>query len=165
MIEKGEKKVYNHHSYEAFMMITMKRVFLLALILIIGLSGCAGRKKVKPTEDSITARNALNAVSIIRDAYVRKEKKIMGEKVAEPLAEEIVRTMTFDETDLSFTTRFIRITAEQVMVQLNWQGIWTAGGNKAEDRGSGTLVFQRGTMKLSQVEGDNPFIAPGSGTE
>jgi hypothetical protein len=160
MIEKVKEKVYNHHSYGVSGMITFKRACLLLLLVpLLGLSGCAA-DRVKPSEDSIIARKALNSASIIRDAYIQKEEGIIRENVEVPLSGDIVRMMKFDRAELSFKARFITITASQVLVKLNWHGTWTTGGNDLQDRGSGTLVFHRDTMKLGQVDGDNPFQIP-----
>jgi hypothetical protein len=158
MIEKVKEKVYNHHSHGVLRMITVKRTCLL-LVLLMGLSGCAA-DRVKPSEDAITARNALNAINTIRDAYTRKDEGIIGENVEEPLSVEMVRMLTFDRAELSYKARFITITASQVLVKLNWQGTWTTGGDELQDRGSGMLVLNRDTMKLAQVDGDNPFQIP-----
>jgi hypothetical protein len=158
MIEKVKEKVYNHHSYGILEMITVKRICLL-LVLLLGLSGCAG-DRVKPSEDSMIARNALESVNAIMDAYTRKEEAVIREKAVAPLSDDIVRMLTFDRAELSFNARFIHITASQVSVKLNWQGRWTAGGDELQDRGSGTLVLDRDTMRLAKVEGDNPFQLP-----
>ena len=138
----------------------MKRAFLLALILLLAFAGCASKKEVKLSEGSVTARNAISAVDAIKDAYIKKDRAAIHDKVESGLSDEIIDGLTFDSADISFTIRMIKISALKVMVHLNWHGTWMTGGSEARDRGVGVLVFNKDTIKLSQVDGDNPFSTP-----
>ena len=138
----------------------MKRSFLLVLILLIISTGCSYKKEVKLSEESVTARNAISAVDAIKDAYIKKDRAAIHDKVESGLSDEIIDGLTFDSADISFTIRMIKISALKVMVHLNWHGTWMAGGSEARDRGVGVLVFNKDTIKLSQVDGDNPFSTP-----
>lgn len=138
----------------------MKRAFLLILILLIISTGCAVKEEVKLSEESVTAQNAISAVDAIKDAYIKKDRVAIHEKVDTGLSDDILNGLTFDSADMSFTVRMIKISALKVMVHLNWHGTWITGGSEARDSGVGVLVFNKDTMKLSQVDGDNPFSTP-----
>ena len=143
----------------------MKRAILLTLILLFISAGCAVKEEVKLSEESVTARNAISAVDAIKDAFIKKDRAAIHENVEPGLSDEILNGLNFDSADLSFSVRMIKISAFKVMVHLNWHGTWMSGGSETGDRGVGVLVFNKDTMKLSQVDGDNPFHYPGSGTE
>jgi len=143
----------------------MKRAFLFILILLITSTGCAVKEEVKLSEESVTARNAISAVDAIKDAFIKKDRAAIQEKVESGLSYEILNGLTFDSADMSFTVRMINISSLKVMVHLNWHGTWITGGSEARDRGVGIMVFNKDTMKLSQVDGDNPFHFPGQDTE
>ncbi len=122
--------------------------------------GCAVKEKVKLSEDAVMVRNAISTVDAIKDAYAKKSRIIIQEKVESGLSDEILKGLTFETADLSLTIRMVRISANNIMVHLNWQGTWIAGGNEVRDRGIGIMVFKKDTMKLSQVDGGNPFQMP-----
>jgi hypothetical protein len=46
------------------------------------------------------------------------------------------------------------------MISLNWQGSWIVAGETRKNRGAGKLIFQKDTMKLVKIDGDNPFALP-----
>jgi hypothetical protein len=137
----------------------MKRAFLFAMMFLFISTGCAVKEEVKLSEESVTARNAISAVDAIKDAFIKKDRDAIHEKVESALSDEILNGLTFDSVDLSYTVRMIKISALKVMVHLNWHGTWMSGGNEARDRGVAILVFNKDTMKLNQVDGDNPFSA------
>jgi hypothetical protein len=141
----------------------MNRIYAFLLIILIISPGCGGKEKVKPSADSETAQNALLAVDTVKNAYLNKEEGVLLENLEPGLSDEILKGLSFEEAELSFNPRLIRITASSVMVQLNWQGQWVVGNKTLRNRGSGTLVLNRETMKLKQVDGDSPFVIPLSG--
>lgn len=143
----------------------MKRAILFTFILLFMSAGCAVKEEVKLSEESVTARNAISAVDAIKDAFIKKDRVAIHEKVESGLSDEILNGLTFDSVDMSFTVRMIKISALKVMVHLNWHGTWITGGSEARDRGVGILIFDKDSMKLSQVDGDNPFHFPGAGAE
>ena len=140
----------------------MKNVytFLFVLIAVISIS-CEGKEKVKPSADSLLTVEAIDRLEIIKNAYQGKDAGTLQSRIDTKLAESILKNLGFEKAELSFTPRMIRITDVSVIVNINWQGIWRiAQDNKLENRGLATLVLQRESLKLIEIDGDNPFAIP-----
>ncbi|MBI5741998.1 MAG: hypothetical protein HZA16_14935 [Nitrospirae bacterium] len=135
--------------------------FLLPLLLIISvISGC-GKEKVKPSADSLLTAEAVNRIEVIRSAYQGKDSPALKNMTEEKLADEIFRGLNFEKAELLFTPKFVRITGEFIFVSLNWRGVWqTVKSRSLENRGTADLVLQRENLKLTRIEGDNPFVVP-----
>jgi len=120
-------------------------------------AGC-GKDAVKPSEDSILAQGALRSLERMREAYEAKDLDAL-KALAEPaLILGPDERLDFDTVSLSFSTpRIIKITGDHVTVSVNWQGEWEQNGVTKKDRGSGSFIFQKDSMRLIQVDGDNPF--------
>jgi len=144
----------------------MKKIYIILLLFVFIFSyGCSGKDHVKPSADSLLAKEAFNRIEMIKKAYESKDTGSLREHVQADLFEGIQDNINFDKAEMSFTPRMIRITGETVIVNMNWQGLWwLANGRKVENRGTGNLVLQRDTLKLVKIEGDNPFSIPSSTT-
>lgn len=122
--------------------------------------GC-GKDAVRPSEDSQLATGALDRIEVIRSAYLIKDTGILQQQLDAKLAEDILKNISFNTAELSFTPRMVRITDEAIIVSLGWQGAWQLEKDKKlENRGVANLVLHRESMKLMQLEGDNPFLVP-----
>ena len=139
---------------------TVKKIYAFFLIFLLIASGCAGKDKIKQSADSVTAQNALSAVDLIKDAYLKKDEGVLREKLEPALSDKVINELSFDKAELSFTPRMIKIKDSSVMVHVNWQGEWTVNGRTLKDRGVSALVFKKDTMKLSQIDGDKIFHVP-----
>ncbi|MBI5050700.1 MAG: hypothetical protein HZC11_07510 [Nitrospirae bacterium] len=138
----------------------MKKFYvILILITAFVFSGC-GKDQVKPSADSLTAKEALRIMDVIKTAYEGKDQDALRENLSPELAASVIDGLFFEKAELSFTTRLVKITDSAVMVNLNWNGMWVIKNKTLKDIGSGVLVFQSRTMKLVQIEGDNPFHTP-----
>ncbi|MBI5098733.1 MAG: hypothetical protein HZB30_05795 [Nitrospirae bacterium] len=145
----------------------MKKIYtiLFVLLAVIGIS-CEGKEKVKPSADYLLTTEAINRLEIIKNAYQEKDAGTLQRQIDTKLAESILKNLNFEKAELSFTPRMLKITDVSVIVNINWQGIWRiAQDKKLENRGSANLALQRDTLKLIQVEGDNPFQIPKLGSE
>lgn len=136
----------------------MKRVLLIIFILSLTIAGCTGKKEIKLSEEALIAQKAIQNVEAIKDSYVRKDRQEIGDQVEESLSDEILASLTFDTADLSFTVRLVKISTSQVMVHLNWHGTWWRKGLETVGSGVGIMVFNKDSMKLSQIDGDSPFL-------
>jgi len=132
---------------------------LLLLISFISL-GC-GKDKVKPSEDSVLAQNALRSIEQIKEAYETKDLASVTGLTDSGLLRKIEKELNFGKAGLSFSTpRVITISSSHVNITLNWQGTWEIGGVTRTNRGSSSFVFLKDSMQLVQIEGDNPFSIP-----
>ena len=129
----------------------------MALTLIF--SGCGGKEKIKPSDDSRLAIEAFDSIYIIKAVYQDRHASALKKRLAPELAESITANLLFEKAELSFTPKIVRIKDSSVIVNLNWQGTWrTAKEEKLKRRGTANLELEKGTMTLLRIDGDNPFI-------
>ncbi len=139
---------------------TVNKIYALLIVFLLIAAGCAGKDKVKQSADSVTAQNALSAVDLIKDAYLKKDEGVLREKLEPALSVAVINEFSFEKADLNFTPRMIKIKDSGIIVHINWQGEWTVNGRTLKDRGVSALVFNKDTMKLIQIDGDNIFHVP-----
>jgi hypothetical protein len=109
----------------------------------------------------MAASDAIHNLSVIKEAYEAKNEIALHSHADSLLADNIIKYFYFEKAKLDFTPRLVRLTDAAVKVNLNWQGTWTFENDKEVTRsGVGNLVFHKETMKLTLVEGDNPFLTP-----
>lgn len=138
-----------------------KNYIVLPLLLVIFSFGCTGKESVKPSADSLLAKEAVNRIDIIKNAYEAKDTGILRNQIHADISESVLKNIQFEKAEMSFSPRMVRITGETVIVNLNWKGLWRfAQDKKYENRGLANFVLQRDTLKLIQIEGDNPFSIP-----
>jgi len=138
----------------------MKPVYIILLIGALLIPGC-GKDKVKPSEDYLLSQKVYESMNTIKDAYLSKSSSTLKNRVEDSLSESIINAMTFKKAELTINQKLIRITDDTVKVSASWQGTWWLSGNREfQNRGIADLIFQRDTLKLSGITGDNPFILP-----
>lgn len=139
----------------------MKKIFSLLLLLVLMSLSC-GKDNVKPSADSLAATEVMNVIEAIREAYEVKNYIVIQNHMDAELADSVKKYLYFENARLDLTPRFVRLTDTSVVVNLNWQGKWGFANNKDVTKGgAGNLVFHKETMKLTSIEGDNPFLTPG----
>lgn len=142
----------------------MRRIFLTVLLLLLPamiISGCSRKEEVKPSDDSIITVNVLDRIERVRTAYEARSVAAVEQQVEPNLLKDMENELFFESAHLVFPTpRLVRITDDQVRVLQNWQGEWVVSGKTIKNRGVSTFVFQKDTMMLMRIEGDNPFFIP-----
>jgi hypothetical protein len=140
----------------------MKKIYIiLSLVVFISSYSCSGKESVKPSADSLLSKEAVKRIEVIKKAYESKDTGILKDQIHSDLSENILKNIHFEKAEMSFSPRLVRITGETVIVNLSWQGLWLfAQDKKYENRGLVNLVLQKDTLKLIQIEGDNPFSTP-----
>jgi hypothetical protein len=108
------------------------------------------------------AQDVLRVLNTLKEAYQERDRAVILENTDPALVGEILEASSFKKAELSFTPRMIQIGTSDIIIHLNWHGEWTINGNILKNRGVGTLVFQKETMRLKRIEGDNPFLVPSS---
>lgn len=132
---------------------------LISLIIFMSL-GCAD-KSMKPSADSQSATEAFNIISTIKTAYEEKDKATLQNHLGTLLAEHTINDLIFEKAGLTITPRMVTITDDSLKVNIMWSGSWwLAKDKKLENRGVADLVFHKGSMKLTYIDGDNPFLVP-----
>lgn len=139
----------------------MKKTAILLIILLSAVVGC-GKDNVKPSADSLLTTEVFGIIDNIKAAYEGKDRQSLKTHVTKLLAEGIIKELSFESVELTFTPRMVKIT-DSVKVNVKWHGSWLiTGGGKVDNRGVADLIFYKDTMKLTFIEGDNPFITPAS---
>jgi hypothetical protein len=122
--------------------------------------GCS-KDSVKPSEDSLLAQGALRALERIEESYENRELQSVKNMIDPVLFRKIEDGPRFDKALLVFSpARLVKIDSNYVTIVINWQGTWTSDGEEAKNRGASNIVFDRDSMKVLRIDGDNPFIAP-----
>jgi hypothetical protein len=138
----------------------MKKLCVLFSLIIFMSLGCT-EKSVKPSADSLAATDAFRIINTIREAYEEKDKAALQNHMGAPLAENTIKGLLFEKAELVITPRMVTITDASLKVNIIWSGSWwLTKDRKLENRGVSDLVFLRESMKLTYIDGDNPFIVP-----
>jgi len=138
----------------------MKKICAFLIIITLISISCSSKEKAKPSADSLMTMSAIDSIYSIKTAYQEKNSDILRSRMEPVIAENILKKLSFEKAELSFTTKMVKIFTSTIEVNLNWQGTWTVKGKTLKNRGVGVLVLQKETMKLTQIDGDNPFIIP-----
>ncbi len=138
----------------------MKKTIAVLFMLIFLVPGCA-KEKVKPSADSLMTQSAISALDSIKEAYEKKDRTGIQDKMEQTLSQQILQELSFDSAELSFTPKMVRISTDSsINIHITWRGSWIVDGKTLTDRGSGILSFQRESLRLTQIKGDNPFRTP-----
>jgi len=131
------------------------------LLFVSFISLSCGKKAVKPSEDSVLAQNALQQIELIKAAYETKDIGSLTNLTDAGLFGSLEKELIFDKAGLSFSTpRIIKISGPHVTVSVNWKGVWELESVIKKNRGSGSFVFLKESMRLVEIDGDNPFVVP-----
>ncbi len=138
----------------------MKKTYILLSLITLVCLGCTD-KSIKPSADSQSATDAKNIINTIKTAYEEKDKAALQNHMGTQLAENTIKGLLFEKAGLTITTRMVTITDTSLKVNLIWSGSWwVTKDKKLENRGVADLVFHKETMKLTYIDGDNPFNVP-----
>ena len=138
----------------------MKKTQVIFIILILTLSGCGGKDKVKLSADYLLTTEAIETINVLKTAYQGKDIIRLKGISAPEIADRIAGGLYFDSAELSFAPRTVRIKDQSVMVNTNWQGTWIINNNTFKNRGIAVFVFEGSPLKLVRIDGDNPFLIP-----
>jgi ABC-type Fe3+/spermidine/putrescine transport system ATPase subunit len=139
----------------------MKKIITVTIISLLMFFGCTKKEEIKPSPDSLLTAEAINAMNAIKTAYESKNEDDLQKHLGEVLLDNILNNPSVDEVKLDLTPRMVRLTDEAVRVHLNWKAQWRIGKEQTiKDRGVAYFVFHKETMKLTYIEGDNPFLIP-----
>jgi hypothetical protein len=138
------------------------RSALCGLIMIFFLLSC-GKQEVKPvSEESKIAQEAFKLAEVIKNAYVKNDRLTIERNSTKEGYQELIGAMKrFDNAELFLTPRKVDIEEDStVYLSLTWNGTWTVGGKRTENRGMAIFVMEGKPLKLSRILRENPFIQP-----
>ena len=138
----------------------MNKFYILFIFLTL-LSFSCGKDNVKPSEDYLLSTDAFNSVEVIKEAYEGKNRMTLQNNIEKNLAESVIRNLFFEKAELTFKPRLVKISESTVTINLNWHGSWwTVNEKKLENLGVANLVLNKESLKLTKIDGDNPFLTP-----
>jgi hypothetical protein len=139
----------------------MRKSLVVLILPFIVFLGCTKKEEIKPSPDSLLTTEAINTMNAIKTAYESKNESALQKHLGDFLLDKILNNPSFDEAELDLTPRMVRLTDEAVKIRLNWKAQWRTGKEQTKkDRGVAYFVFHKETMKLTYIEGDNPFLIP-----
>lgn len=144
---------------------------LLALIYLLTLASISGCSKegIKSTEeDLIRIRRISTLISDIKNGYEAKDLTAILSLLDPPDSDYIADLKRRLEADfdnyssmqLSLYIDMITIERDNAAVSLHWEGDWEKRSDKARIKEKGNTTFRikgEAEMKLSSIDGDNPF--------
>ena len=82
----------------------MKKYYIiLPLIVFIFSYSCTGKVSVKPSADSLLAKEAVNRIDSIKNAYEAKDTGILRNQIHADLSESILKNIYFEKAEMSFS--------------------------------------------------------------
>jgi len=138
---------------------TFAFLFIALLLTVIGLSACA-KKKIKPSDDSIMAKEALSVIESIRASYQKNDIETLRKNLSSELLDTISKELFFDKATLSFNPKWVKIHGAVIAVNMSWHSTWTVKGRELKDRGLCVFYLEGNPQRLIKIEGDIPFNVP-----
>lgn len=135
----------------------MKIVYALCISLVFISTGCGGKKEIKPSDDSLRTKEAMELINTIQTAYKEKNSEVLASHIHPVIAKNIVNELSFDKVELYFTPWIVRIKESSTIINADWKGKWVYGDREVKRRGIADFVFIESPMKLVHINGENPF--------
>ena len=139
------------------------RIFsLLAALLAMAFLAACDSKEVKPVStESKTALESFSVVEAVRQAFIKNDKDgVLSHATEAGLKSIMVNNKAYSSVKLSFTPRWVEIEEGKVTLNVSWESTWTLGDKTLEDRGMAVFTLDGAPLKISKVEGANPFVMP-----
>ena len=141
------------------------RFLLLSFILLAVLSACAKKQVVKPSEESIKAKNAIKDISEMQAAYEAKDIKGVLSHVSQDYTRGYAELDTslrkdfdaYDNISIDLRVDRVEIEGDKVKVVSHWFGTWRdTAGKDHKARGNADFVFREtgASFQLVDVVGD-----------
>jgi hypothetical protein len=139
----------------------MKKIHILLCAVAVISLGCGKKEAVQPSRDSMLATQAITVIDTIQKAFEEKNRDALRKNMGTLLAENTLQNLSFNKAELDLTARMVKMDNESVEVNITWHGLWWLdGADKIKNRGVADFVFHQKSMKLTEINGDNPFFIP-----
>lgn len=133
-----------------------KIIFFLTFITLF--VACSKGEVKRPSEEAIIAKEAMEFVRALKEAYMDGDEEKMKEML---VSEEVLKNFSMEDKPylLEFTFRWIEIKEPErkAEVYVTWQGVWKKAGQENEARGFCLFVLEGRPFKLSKILRENPF--------
>ena len=130
------------------------------IVVLIFFANCSSKIKAKPSQDSLTATEALRVIEEVRYAYENKKEKILKEHMTIILSSRVLQELNFDKAILNYSIQLVTLKNKKVYVKCNWESDVTIGSSQYSDEGSAVFVLKGMPLKIIDIEGTNPLRIP-----
>lgn len=136
------------------------RVFItlsiISVLFSVVLLGCSKEVK-KPSEESILARQAMEVVSAIKEAYMKEDRDTL---LRLSTSEEVFALFSFSAMpeDLEFTFRWVDVYDSKAEVYVSWKAKKGKVSPEKEQKGLCLFVLEGRPFKLKKILRENPFL-------
>ncbi len=139
----------------------MKKFLILAFIVFAFVASCGKKEVKKVSEDSKIATEAFALAETIKDAYIKRDLKVIEQNTTREGFRTISSAMkVFDSSDLAFTPVWVEIEDNVVHLNVSWKGTWKKAGKTTEERGMAVFVLKGRPLKVDNILRANPFKYP-----
>ena len=140
----------------------MKRLLMLALVILVLTASCGGKKEVKKVSaESLAATEAFALAEILREAYLKKDLNTIEKNSTNKGFREISMAIkSFDSAELSFNPVWVEIEAGVVNMNVSWNGRWNKAGKITEERGMAVFIMKEKPLRVDAILRSNPFKHP-----
>lgn len=136
-------------------------IFSFFAIVLLGsfMFACSKSEVKKPSEEAILAKEAIELVKTIREAYMNNNEDRIREL---SVSDEIIKKISFSDkpSELEFTFRWIEIKDNKAEVYVSWKALWKEDSKSREIKGLCLFVLEGKPFRLVKIMRENPFEAP-----
>jgi hypothetical protein len=142
------------------MEIKVRYFTVFVFLLVLAIQGCSQQLKKKPSQDSLTATEALRVIEEVRYGYEKKDESILKKHLGTTLLSHVLHELDFDKASLTYSVQLVTLKSGKVYVKCNWESDIRVGNNNYSDEGSTTFVLRGSPLKIIDIEGSNPLQIP-----
>lgn len=143
------------------MKIKIKKILLFVFAFAVLAAGCS-KKQVKPVpKGAVYYRNASRLISALRKGYIQKDPDIIRSVSTSNGYNQVAPGLgRFDSVKLSFTVTWLNVKDSAMDATVEWNGVWTKGGQKDKENGTAVFELKGAPLKFNAVLSGSPFIYP-----
>lgn len=140
-------------------------IFTFFVVVLFGsfIFACSKSEVKKPSEEAIIAKEAIELVNTIKEAYMNNNEDKIRELSAN---DEVIKKISFSgkPSDLEFIFRWIEIKDNKAEVYVSWKALWksvakvTVEDSKyIESKGFCLFILEGKPFRLVKILRENPF--------
>ena len=144
------------------------KILIVMAFIAAALAGCGKKQVVKPSEEAVKARRAVETLREMEGSYKARDMAGVLKSVSQDYKPGYAEYQTglrkdielYGDVSLDIAVDRVEESGAEVRVVVHWHGSWRdRSGNSHEGRGNSVFIFtQAGDgMALADVAGDMPF--------
>ncbi|MFN3739539.1 MAG: hypothetical protein ACK4TF_02550 [Thermodesulfovibrionales bacterium] len=135
-------------------------IFSFFVVALLGsfIFACSKSEVKKPSEEAIAAKEAIELVNTIKEAYMTNNEDRIRELSA---SDEVIKKISFSDkpSDLEFIFRWIEIKDNKAEVYVSWKALWPQRENSKnmDVKGFCLFILEGKPFRLVKIMRENPF--------